>query len=97
MKAGTTVPGKVNKTLRCCLKLKVISKLLTRPASHNTICVFVFPGKMAAEDGQDYPTEIAEQLTDFESSVTSVNTMLQKMLSVPRNDQLLKVRHHNGV
>ncbi|XP_071385718.1 nuclear nucleic acid-binding protein C1D [Centroberyx affinis] len=46
-----------------------------------------------AEDiqAEDYPTEIEEQLTGFESSVTSVKTMLQTLMSMPRNDLLQKL------
>lgn len=43
---------------------------------------------MAAED---YPHEIDEQLTGFDSSVTSVKTILEQLMSMPRNDLLQKV------
>ncbi|KAJ3610931.1 hypothetical protein NHX12_023021 [Muraenolepis orangiensis] len=35
---------------------------------------------------EDYPTEIEEQLTGFESSVGSISSMLQTMVAMPRND-----------
>ncbi|KAM3862831.1 nuclear nucleic acid-binding protein C1D [Diretmus argenteus] len=44
---------------------------------------------IAAEE--DYPSEIEEQLKAFDSSVNSVNTMLQTMMSMPRNDLLQKL------
>lgn len=43
---------------------------------------------MAAED---YPHEIDEQLTCFDSSVTSVKTILEQLMSMPRNDLLQKL------
>ncbi|XP_004553506.1 nuclear nucleic acid-binding protein C1D [Maylandia zebra] len=43
---------------------------------------------MAAED---YPHEIDEQLTGFDSSVTSVKTILEQLMSMPRNDLLQKL------
>ncbi|XP_054456455.1 nuclear nucleic acid-binding protein C1D [Anoplopoma fimbria] len=44
---------------------------------------------MAADSRtEDYPHEIDEQLTGFHSSVSDINTMLEKMMSMPRNDQL---------
>uniref|UniRef100_A0A3Q0S7F2 Nuclear nucleic acid-binding protein C1D n=1 Tax=Amphilophus citrinellus TaxID=61819 RepID=A0A3Q0S7F2_AMPCI len=47
---------------------------------------------MAAESSaEDYPHEIDEQLTGFDSSVTSVKTMLEKLMSMPRNDLLQKL------
>ncbi|KAF7667844.1 hypothetical protein LDENG_00040640 [Lucifuga dentata] len=46
-----------------------------------------------AKDGraEDYPYEIDEQLKDFESSVSSVTTMLQKLMAMPRNDLTQKM------
>ncbi|CAK6960773.1 nuclear nucleic acid-binding protein C1D [Scomber scombrus] len=42
---------------------------------------------MAADMGtDDYPHEIDEQLTGFDSSASSVKTMLEKLMSMPRND-----------
>ncbi|XP_062319621.1 nuclear nucleic acid-binding protein C1D [Osmerus eperlanus] len=41
---------------------------------------------MAEDIPEDYPTEIEEQLTGFESSVASVNTMVQTVLSMPRKE-----------
>ncbi|XP_014037509.2 nuclear nucleic acid-binding protein C1D [Salmo salar] len=35
---------------------------------------------------EDYPTEIVEQLTGFESSVGAVNNMVQTVISMPRNE-----------
>ncbi|XP_038831000.1 nuclear nucleic acid-binding protein C1D-like isoform X2 [Salvelinus namaycush] len=35
---------------------------------------------------EDYPTEIEEQLTGFESSVGAVNNMVQTVISMPRNE-----------
>ncbi|XP_029377341.1 nuclear nucleic acid-binding protein C1D [Echeneis naucrates] len=47
---------------------------------------------MAADMGtEDYPHEIDEQLTGFDSSVSSVKTMLDKLMSMPRNDLLQKL------
>ncbi|XP_036402626.1 nuclear nucleic acid-binding protein C1D [Megalops cyprinoides] len=48
---------------------------------------------MADEDGsvEDYPTEIDEYLTGFDSSVTSVNKMVQTLMSVSRNELLQKL------
>uniref|UniRef100_A0A3Q3B7H8 Nuclear nucleic acid-binding protein C1D n=1 Tax=Kryptolebias marmoratus TaxID=37003 RepID=A0A3Q3B7H8_KRYMA len=47
---------------------------------------------MAAESAaEDYPHEIDEQLTSFDSSVTAVNSMLEKLLSMSRNDLLQKL------
>lgn len=40
---------------------------------------------------EDYPHEIDEQLTGFDSSVSSVNTVLEKLMSMPRNELLQKV------
>ncbi|XP_022608675.1 nuclear nucleic acid-binding protein C1D isoform X2 [Seriola dumerili] len=40
---------------------------------------------------EDYPHEIDEQLTGFDSSVSSVKTMLEKLMSMPRNDLLQKL------
>lgn len=43
---------------------------------------------MAAEcKNGDYPEEIDEQLTSFDSSVSSVKMMLGKLMSIPRNEQ----------
>lgn len=43
---------------------------------------------MAAEyKNGDYPEEIDEQLTSFDSSVSSVKIMLGKLMSIPRNEQ----------
>ena len=48
---------------------------------------------MAVDIGtEDYPHEIDEQLTGFDSSVCSVKTMLEKLMSMPRNDLSQKVR-----
>lgn len=46
-----------------------------------------------ADDGpmEDYPTEIEENLNDFESSMSSVQNMVQTLVSVSRSDNLLKV------
>lgn len=47
---------------------------------------------MAADSrNEDYPHEIDEQLTGFDSSVSSVKTMLEKLISMPRNELLQKV------
>lgn len=47
---------------------------------------------MAADNrNDDYPHEIDEQLTGFDSSVSSVKTMLEKMISMPRNELMQKV------
>lgn len=47
---------------------------------------------MAAESAaEDYPHEIDEQLTCFDSSVTSVKTILEQLMSMPRNDLLQKL------
>uniref|UniRef100_A0A8C6W006 Nuclear nucleic acid-binding protein C1D n=1 Tax=Nothobranchius furzeri TaxID=105023 RepID=A0A8C6W006_NOTFU len=48
---------------------------------------------MAAESRslEDYPYEIDEQLTTFDSSVNAVKTMLEKLMSMSRNDQLEKL------
>lgn len=52
--------------------------------------------KMAAEHrNEDYPEEIDEQLTSFDSSVSSVKTMLEKLMSIPRNEQPQKVGFTN--
>ncbi|XP_019942837.1 nuclear nucleic acid-binding protein C1D [Paralichthys olivaceus] len=40
---------------------------------------------MAAET-EDYPHEIDEQLTGFDSSVSSVKTMLEQLMSLNKND-----------
>lgn len=49
-----------------------------------------------AEDGsaEDYPHEIDEQLKGFESSVSSVTTMLQTLMGMNRNDLLQKVGNY---
>lgn len=48
--------------------------------------------KMAAEHrNEDYPEEIDDQLTSFDSSVSSVKTMLEKLMSIPKNVQPQKV------
>lgn len=49
---------------------------------------------MCDEDGaaEDYPTEIAESLTGFDSSVGSVNKMVDTMISLSKNELLQKVR-----
>lgn len=46
-----------------------------------------------ADDGpaEDYPTEIEENLNDFDSSVSSVENMVQTLVSVSRSDHLRKV------
>lgn len=47
---------------------------------------------MAANCGsEDYPVEIDEQLTGFDSSVSDVKAMLDKLISMPRNDHLQKL------
>ncbi|XP_026212762.1 nuclear nucleic acid-binding protein C1D [Anabas testudineus] len=47
---------------------------------------------MAADNkAEDYPHEIDEQLTAFDSSVSSVKTMFEKLMSMPRNDLLQKL------
>lgn len=40
---------------------------------------------------EDYPQEIDEQLTTFDSSVNAVKTMLEKLMSMSRNDLMQKV------
>ncbi|AWP14513.1 putative nuclear nucleic acid-binding protein C1D isoform 3 [Scophthalmus maximus] len=37
---------------------------------------------------EDYPEEIDEQLTGFDSSVSSIKTMLEQLMAMPRNDLL---------
>lgn len=46
-----------------------------------------------AEDirGDDYPYEIDDQLSGFDSSVSSVKTMLEKLMSMPRKELLQKL------
>lgn len=44
-----------------------------------------------ARGNEDYPEEIDDQLTNFDSSVSSVKTMLEKLMSIPRNEQPQKV------
>ncbi|XP_033469770.1 nuclear nucleic acid-binding protein C1D [Epinephelus lanceolatus] len=47
---------------------------------------------MAANSrAEDYPHEISEQLAGFDSSVSSVKTMIEKLMSMPRNDLLEKL------
>lgn len=47
---------------------------------------------MAADSrNEDYPEEIDDQLTGFDSSVSDVKTMLEKLLSMPRNELPQKV------
>ncbi|XP_053553152.1 nuclear nucleic acid-binding protein C1D-like, partial [Bombina bombina] len=49
---------------------------------------------MMAEVGvtaEDYPTEIHEYLSAFENSVSSVDEMLKKMMSVSRSELLQKI------
>ncbi|XP_070697228.1 LOW QUALITY PROTEIN: nuclear nucleic acid-binding protein C1D [Pempheris klunzingeri] len=40
---------------------------------------------------EDYPHEIDEQLTGFDSSVSSVKAMIEKLMSMSRNDLLQKL------
>ncbi|KAF3708000.1 Nuclear nucleic acid-binding protein C1D [Channa argus] len=40
---------------------------------------------------EDYPHEIDEQLAAFDSSVSSVKTMLEELMSIPRNDPLQRL------
>ncbi|XP_010866260.2 nuclear nucleic acid-binding protein C1D isoform X2 [Esox lucius] len=40
---------------------------------------------------EDYPTEIEEQLTGFESSVGAVNNMVETIISMPRNELAQKL------
>lgn len=40
---------------------------------------------------EDYPYEIDEQLTAFDSSVSTVKSMLETLISMPRNDLLQKL------
>lgn len=40
---------------------------------------------------EDYPYEIDEQLTGFDSSVSTVKSMLETLISMPRNDLLQKL------
>lgn len=46
-----------------------------------------------ADEGpaEDYPTEIDENLNDFDSSVTSVQNMVQSLMSVSRSNHLVKL------
>ncbi|XP_034753541.1 nuclear nucleic acid-binding protein C1D [Etheostoma cragini] len=47
---------------------------------------------MAADSRtEDYPHEIDEQLRSFDCSVSSVKTMLEKLMAMPRNDLLQKL------
>uniref|UniRef100_A0A3Q2XAK2 Nuclear nucleic acid-binding protein C1D n=4 Tax=Haplochromini TaxID=319058 RepID=A0A3Q2XAK2_HAPBU len=55
---------------------------------HDVVIIQLFYRNMAAED---YPHEIDEQLTGFDSSVTSVKTILEQLMSMPRNDLLQKL------
>lgn len=43
------------------------------------------------ERNEDYPYEIDEQLTGFDSSVSTVKSMLETLISMPRNDLLQKL------
>ncbi|XP_047459240.1 nuclear nucleic acid-binding protein C1D isoform X2 [Mugil cephalus] len=45
----------------------------------------------AGSSTEDYPQEIDEQLTCFDSSVTSIKTMLDKLMSMSKNDLLEKL------
>ncbi|XP_028324283.1 nuclear nucleic acid-binding protein C1D [Gouania willdenowi] len=40
----------------------------------------------AENNTEDYPHEIDEQLKTFDSSVSSIKAMLEKLMSVPRNE-----------
>lgn len=40
-----------------------------------------------ARASEDYPEEIDDQLANFDSSVSSVKTMLEKLMSIPRKEQ----------
>ncbi|XP_028983577.1 nuclear nucleic acid-binding protein C1D [Betta splendens] len=40
---------------------------------------------------EDYPQEIDEQLTAFDFSLCSIKTMMEKLMSMPRNDLLQKL------
>ncbi|XP_008319524.1 nuclear nucleic acid-binding protein C1D [Cynoglossus semilaevis] len=40
---------------------------------------------------EDFPHEIEEQLTSFDASVSSVKTMLEQLISMPRNDLVEKL------
>ncbi|NP_001007060.1 nuclear nucleic acid-binding protein C1D [Danio rerio] len=40
---------------------------------------------------EDYPTEIEDNLNDFDSSLSSVQNMVQTLVSVSRSDRLLKL------
>ncbi|CAN9500019.1 unnamed protein product [Ophioblennius macclurei] len=40
---------------------------------------------------EDYPQEIDEQLTGFDSSVNSVKSMAEKLVSMPRNELMQKL------
>lgn len=44
-----------------------------------------------ARGNEDYPEEIDDQLTNFDASVSSVKTMLEKLMSIPRHEQPRKV------
>ncbi|XP_056617024.1 nuclear nucleic acid-binding protein C1D [Triplophysa dalaica] len=46
-----------------------------------------------ADDGpvEDYPTEIEDNLNDFDSSVTSVQNMVQSLISASRSNHLVKL------
>ncbi|XP_003963909.1 nuclear nucleic acid-binding protein C1D [Takifugu rubripes] len=45
----------------------------------------------AGHRNEDYPEEIDDQLTSFNSSVSSVKTMLEKLMSIPRNEEPQKL------
>lgn len=57
------------------------------------IIIFSVSCQTMADDGpaEDYPTEIEENLNDFDSSVSSVENMVQTLVSVSRSDHLRKV------
>uniref|UniRef100_A0A8C7XT40 Nuclear nucleic acid-binding protein C1D n=1 Tax=Oryzias sinensis TaxID=183150 RepID=A0A8C7XT40_9TELE len=44
-----------------------------------------------ASTEEEYPYEIDEQLRSFDSSVTAVKTMLDKLMSMSRNELLVKL------
>lgn len=60
-----------------------------------TLYVNVFTVKKMEGDTRtdDYPQEIDEQLTGFNSSVSAVQTMLEKLMAMPRSELLQKVIH----
>ena len=59
------------------------------PVGHVTNSCWSWCGPDMEEE--DYPSEIAEQLTGFETSVGSISTMLHTVTAMPRNDLLQKV------